>query len=113
MPGVILSVPLTTSGVAVLPIEQGIPLGSPGVWTVTVRFGDTPIGSKTVLITNGTTASTGSQPQRRRTGTPTSAGVAPEATTTWRPRRRRRPLRRRASTHNRRERTGLATSSWS
>jgi hypothetical protein len=59
VPGVILNVPLTTSGVAVLPIEQGIPIGSPGVWTVTVRFGATPIGSKTVLITDGTTVPTG------------------------------------------------------
>ena len=40
MPGVTLNVPLTASGVAVLPIEQGIPSGRPGVWTVTVRFGD-------------------------------------------------------------------------
>ncbi|MBK5332817.1 MAG: copper resistance protein CopC/CopD [Ilumatobacteraceae bacterium] len=62
VPAVTLNVPLTTSGVAVLPIEQGIPLGSPGVWTVTVRFGTSPIGSKTVLITDGTTASTGSTP---------------------------------------------------
>ena len=58
VPAVILSVPLTTSGVAVLPIEQGIPIGSPGVWTVTVRFGATPIGSKTVLITDGSTVGT-------------------------------------------------------
>jgi copper transport protein len=56
---VILNVPLTTAGVAVLPVEQGIPISSPGVWTVTVRFGETPIGSKTVLITDGTTATTG------------------------------------------------------
>jgi copper transport protein len=55
---VTLNVPLTAAGVAVLPVEQGIPIGSPGVWTVTVRFGDTPIGSKTVLITDGTTATT-------------------------------------------------------
>ena len=59
---VTLNVPLTAAGVAVLPIEQGIPLGSPGVWTVTVRFGTTSIGSKTVLITDGTTASTGTTP---------------------------------------------------
>jgi len=59
---VTLNVPLTAAGVAVLPIEQGIPLGSPGVWTVTVRFGTTSIGSKTVLITDGTTATTGSTP---------------------------------------------------
>jgi copper transport protein len=58
VPGVVLNVPLATSGVAVLPIEQGIPIGSPGVWTVTVRFGSTPIGSKTVLITDGSTVST-------------------------------------------------------
>lgn len=54
VPAVTLNVPLTAAGVAVLPIEQGLPLGSPGVWTVTVRFGATPIGSKTVLLTNGT-----------------------------------------------------------
>jgi hypothetical protein len=42
---------LTVAGIAVLPLEQGLPIGSPGVWTVTVRFGATPIGSKTVLIT--------------------------------------------------------------
>ncbi len=56
VPSVTLNVPLTAAGVAVLPIEQGLPLGSPGVWTVTVRFGSTPIGSKTVLLTDGTTA---------------------------------------------------------
>jgi hypothetical protein len=58
VPGVILSVPLTEAGTAFLPIEQGLPLGSPGVWTVTVRFGDTPIGSKTVLLTDGSTIAT-------------------------------------------------------
>ncbi len=58
VPGVILSVPLTAAGAAFLPIEQGLPLGSPGVWTVTVRFGDTPIGSKTVLLTDGSTIAT-------------------------------------------------------
>jgi hypothetical protein len=42
-----------------LPVEQGVPLGSPGVWTVTVRFGATPIGSKTVLLTDGTTGTIG------------------------------------------------------
>lgn len=57
VPGVTLNVPLTAAGVAVLPIEQGLPLGSPGVWTVTVRFADTPIGSKTVLLTDGSTIS--------------------------------------------------------
>ncbi len=56
VPSVSLNVPLTAAGVAVLPIEQGLPLGSPGVWTVTVRFGNTPIGSKTVLLTDGATA---------------------------------------------------------
>jgi copper transport protein len=63
VPSVSLNVPLTAAGVAVLPIEQGLPLGSPGVWTVTVRFGDTPIGSKTVLLTDGTTAATGDSTQ--------------------------------------------------
>ena len=57
VPSVTLNVPLTAAGVAVLPIEQGLPLGSPGVWTVTVRFGSTPIGSKRVLLNDGTTAS--------------------------------------------------------
>ena len=61
VPAVTLNVPLTTAGIAVLPIELGIPLGSPGVWTVTVRFGASAIGSKTVLITDGTTT-TGSTP---------------------------------------------------
>jgi copper transport protein len=69
-PAVILDVPLTTAGVAVLPVEQGIPISSPGVWTVTVRFGATPIGSKTVLITDGTTATTGDT-------TPTLVTTAP------------------------------------
>jgi hypothetical protein len=40
-----------------------LPLGSPGVWTVTVRFGATPIGSKTVLLTDGTGPSTGDSTQ--------------------------------------------------
>lgn len=62
VPAVTLNVPLTAAGVAVLPVEQGIPLSSPGVWTVTVRFGNTPIGSKTVLITDGTTAPSGNSP---------------------------------------------------
>ena len=49
-PGVTLNVPLSAAGTAMLPLEQGLPLGSPGVWTVTVRFGTTAIGSKTVLL---------------------------------------------------------------
>lgn len=67
---VTLNVPLTAAGIAVLPIEQGIPLGSPGVWTVTVRFGASPIGSKTVLITDGSTAPTGSTPLGVLTSSP-------------------------------------------
>ena len=59
VPGVTLNVPLTAAGVAVLPAEQGLPLGSPGVWTVTVRFGGTNIGSKTVLLTQGSATTTG------------------------------------------------------
>jgi hypothetical protein len=51
--GVSLNVPLTAAGVARLPIEQGLPLESPGVWTVTVRFGAESIGSKRVLLTDG------------------------------------------------------------
>jgi hypothetical protein len=51
--GITLNVPLTAAGTAYLPIEQGLPLASPGVWTVTVRFGPEPIGSKTVLLTEG------------------------------------------------------------
>ena len=58
VPGVTLNVPLTAAGAAFLPLDQGLPLGSPGVWTVTVRFGDTPIGSKTVLLTDGSAVST-------------------------------------------------------
>jgi copper transport protein len=58
VPGVTLSVPLTAAGIAELPLDQGLPLGSPGVWTVTVRFGDTPIGSKTVLLTDSSTTPT-------------------------------------------------------
>ncbi len=63
VPSVVLNVPLTAAGVAVLPIEQGLPLGSPGVWTVTVRFGETPIGSKTVLLTDGSTVASGDSTQ--------------------------------------------------
>ena len=59
VPSVRLNVPLAAAGVAVLPVEQGVPLGSPGVWTVTVRFGNEPIGSKTVLITDGAGGSAG------------------------------------------------------
>lgn len=62
VPAITLNVPLTAAGIAVLPIEQGIPLDSPGVWTVTVKFGASQIGSKTVLITDGTTATPGSTP---------------------------------------------------
>ena len=53
VPGISLNVPLTAAGTAYLPIEKGLPLGSPGVWTVTVRFGTEKIGSKTVLLTEG------------------------------------------------------------
>ena len=55
---VTLNVPLTAAGTANLPIEQGLPLGSPGVWTVTVRFDTEAIGSKTVLLTDGSTTPT-------------------------------------------------------
>jgi hypothetical protein len=60
--GVTLNVPLSAAGVAMLPVEQGLPLGSPGVWTVTVRFGAEQIGSKTVLLTEGAGATTTSPP---------------------------------------------------
>jgi len=57
-PGVILDVPLTTAGVAVLPLSQGLPLGAPGLWTITVRVGPTPLGSKSVLVVDtGSTTS--------------------------------------------------------
>ena len=49
-PGITLNVPLSAAGTAMLPLESGLPLGSPGVWTVAVRFGATSIGSKTVLL---------------------------------------------------------------
>jgi copper transport protein len=80
VPSVTLNVPLTAAGVAVLPIEQGLPLGSPGVWTVTVRFGDTPIGSKKALITDGTTLSTGDSLLPNNT-TPVTTPVLPAVTT--------------------------------
>jgi copper transport protein len=48
--GVVLNVPLTGAGVAVLPQSDGLPIGAPGSWTVTVRIGDTPVGSKTALV---------------------------------------------------------------
>ncbi|MGZ7036338.1 MAG: hypothetical protein ACXVIQ_14100, partial [Ilumatobacteraceae bacterium] len=57
-PGVTLNVPLSAAGTAMLPLEQGLPLGSPGVWTVTVRFGNTQIGSKTVLLTDSSSSTT-------------------------------------------------------
>jgi copper transport protein len=60
--GVTLNVPLTAAGTALLPIEQGLPLGSPGVWTVAVRFGDEKVGSKTVLLTEGAGATPSSSP---------------------------------------------------
>lgn len=53
VPGITLNVPLTAAGTAYLPIEKGLQLGSPGVWTVTVRFGTEKIGSRTVLLTEG------------------------------------------------------------
>ena len=57
-PGITLNVPLSAAGTAMLPLEQGLPLGSPGVWTVTVRFGATAIGSKTVLLTDSSNTAT-------------------------------------------------------
>lgn len=56
--GVTLNVPLTAAGVAMLPVEEGLPLDSPGVWTVTVRFDTEAIGSKTVLLTEAAGATT-------------------------------------------------------
>ena len=84
VPGVILNVPLTAAGVAVLPLESGIPLGSPGVWTVSVRFGSTPIGSKTVLLTNGSSISTDTLPGAVVT-TPAAPTTAPTTATTTAP----------------------------
>ncbi len=60
--GVTLNVPLTAAGVAMLPVEQGLPLGSPGVWTVSVRFGDEQVGSKTVLLTDAAGVTATSSP---------------------------------------------------
>jgi hypothetical protein len=48
--GVVLDVPLTGKGVALLPLAQGLPLNAPGLWTVSVRIGDTAVGSKSVLV---------------------------------------------------------------
>jgi putative copper export protein len=60
--GITLNVPLTAAGVAMLPVDQGVPLASPGVWTVTVRFGTEAIGSKKVLLTEGAGATITSTP---------------------------------------------------
>jgi copper transport protein len=50
---VVLNVPLVAAGVAMLPLDQGLPIGAPGVWTVAVNFGPTVIATTSVLITNG------------------------------------------------------------
>jgi copper transport protein len=47
---VTLNVPLTKAGVAELPLEAGLPLDSPGQWTVTVTINGNVIGSKPVLL---------------------------------------------------------------
>lgn len=47
---IVLSVPLTTTGSAFLPLESGLPLGAPGNWSVTASIGATAIGSKVVLV---------------------------------------------------------------
>ncbi len=53
--GVVLDVPLTEAGVAVLPLASGLPLDAPGLWTITVRIGATPVGSKSVLVVGSVT----------------------------------------------------------
>jgi copper transport protein len=48
---VTLTVPLTGQGAALLRLQDGLPLGAAGTWTITVRVADTPIGSKNVTVT--------------------------------------------------------------
>lgn len=48
---VVMTLPqVTGAGVAVLPVEQGIPLGAPGVWTIQITA-TTPAGAQTVTKT--------------------------------------------------------------
>jgi len=48
--GVILDVPLTGAGRAVLERSEGLPLQAAGTWTLSVRIGDAPIGSRNVQV---------------------------------------------------------------
>lgn len=58
-PGVTLTVPLDRAGGALLPLTEGIPLGEPGLWTVTVTAngpqGPLPTFSFTIEIAAGET----------------------------------------------------------
>jgi copper transport protein len=57
-----LNVPLSKAGVAELPLEAGLPLGSPGQWTITVTINGKVIGSKPVVLIDASPS----------TGTPTT-----------------------------------------
>ncbi len=50
IPGVTLTVPLTGAGSALLSLQDGLPLGAAGTWTITVRVADVPVGSKNVTV---------------------------------------------------------------
>jgi copper transport protein len=50
IPGVTLTVPLTGAGSALLSLQDGLPLGAAGTWTITVRVADVPVGSKTITV---------------------------------------------------------------
>lgn len=47
---VTLTVPLTGAGSALLSLQDGLPLGVAGTWTITVRVADIPVGSKNVTV---------------------------------------------------------------
>jgi copper transport protein len=50
VPAVTLTVPLTGAGSALLSLQDGLPLGTAGTWTITVRVADIPVGSKNITI---------------------------------------------------------------
>ena len=50
---VTLTVPLTGAGSALLSLKDGLPLGSAGTWTITVRVADVPVGSKSITVAAG------------------------------------------------------------
>ena len=56
--GVALDVPLTCECAAQLPRSSGIPIGAAGTWTITVKINGAEMGSKNVVVVNGSAAST-------------------------------------------------------